>query len=195
MDTQQGVLGTNMYVYCLNDPVNLFDPAGTDAYYVVDYNTMVSGIMIVGHSRLLLQDAEGVWWMTEFTGSNKKNARVTTRPATPDDWARAKAPLIRTRIGSINLYTGGASNVLLKGDFTEGLELAKKYASGEKDVGKYTVLINNCLHYVLDIMLASGDGLDDSLMSIIVRVNPLTTIPSLFYAELFAAVKLGMYKK
>jgi hypothetical protein len=31
MDTQDGILGTNMYAYCQNDPVNLCDPSGTDA--------------------------------------------------------------------------------------------------------------------------------------------------------------------
>jgi RHS repeat-associated protein len=30
-DTGDGVLGTNMYCYCLNDPVNLCDPSGTEA--------------------------------------------------------------------------------------------------------------------------------------------------------------------
>ena len=32
-DTGDGILGTNTYVYCQNDPVDLIDPHGMDAYY------------------------------------------------------------------------------------------------------------------------------------------------------------------
>ena len=28
MDTQDGIMGTNMYAYCQNDPVNFYDPSG-----------------------------------------------------------------------------------------------------------------------------------------------------------------------
>jgi hypothetical protein len=33
MDTQDGILGTNMYAYCQNDPVNLWDPSGFASTY------------------------------------------------------------------------------------------------------------------------------------------------------------------
>ena len=32
MNTGKGVLGTNMYAYCNNDPVNFSDPSGTDSF-------------------------------------------------------------------------------------------------------------------------------------------------------------------
>ena len=32
-DTQDGILSTNMYAYCQNDPVNRFDPTGTEWYH------------------------------------------------------------------------------------------------------------------------------------------------------------------
>ena len=35
-DTGQGVLGSNMFVYCLNNPVNMFDPSGKYAAYMTE---------------------------------------------------------------------------------------------------------------------------------------------------------------
>jgi len=34
VDTQQGIMGTNMYAYCLNDPVNYYDPTGMWNYVI-----------------------------------------------------------------------------------------------------------------------------------------------------------------
>jgi hypothetical protein len=33
MDTATGILGTNMYAYCVNDPINMWDPTGFAAIY------------------------------------------------------------------------------------------------------------------------------------------------------------------
>ena len=41
MDTQDGILGTNMYAYCQNDPVNMVDPSG---YFSSDDVKMLSAI-------------------------------------------------------------------------------------------------------------------------------------------------------
>jgi len=169
----------NMYAYCNGNPVMLVDPNGTDAYLVIDYNTGKGGLAVVGHSRLLLQDSAGTWWMTEFTGFNKKDARIYTRPATNADWARAKEPVNIT-------LTKGASNVLIKGNFTKGLELAKKYAQGNgKSFGPYAVIGNNCLHYVLKI-LGAGTFADNALRNAMMRANLLTTIPSVYFAKVLA---------
>jgi hypothetical protein len=200
MDTGDGILGTNMYAYCQGDPINMIDFEGTDAYYVVIYGD--GGIPVVGHSRLFLQDVDGVWWVTEYTGYKKKDARVYTWEATVRDWDRMKAP----RKG----VWDGASNVLIPGDFTKSLELAKIYNKLDGDREKndqklnasrfgggagYNVLFNNCLHYVAIIMNEST-GMPKPIADVFSRLLiPFTGIPSVFFAELLAGVRLSGVKK
>ena len=49
MDTEDGILGTNMYAYCQNDPVMLVDPSGTDP---VDITIRLWATMITNHQEL-----------------------------------------------------------------------------------------------------------------------------------------------
>ena len=57
-DTQSNILGTNMFAYCNNNPVNQIDPEGTDACWV-QFGNAVFGM---GHTSLLLQDSASNWW-------------------------------------------------------------------------------------------------------------------------------------
>ena len=57
-DTMSSVLGTNMFTYCNNNPVNQIDPNGTDAMWL----QFPDGANGFGHTSLLLQDATGTWW-------------------------------------------------------------------------------------------------------------------------------------
>jgi hypothetical protein len=202
LDTGTSIIGTNMYAYCGNDCVNMGDPDGTDAIYVLCYGGDAGGIPVVGHSLLLLQDANGKWWGTEYTGSKPSNARVQTFEMTEYDWKRVKIPVNKT-------LTKGASTALIKGDFTKSLKLAQTYKKLDDDREKngqslktsrfgggvgYWVLGNNCLHYVLIIMNAAT-GIPKPVMDYLARTNLSTTIPSVFYAELLAALRLSGVKK
>lgn len=48
-----------MFAYCNNNPVNGYDPLGEDAIWLQDEDLLPGR---VGHTRLLIQDANGVWY-------------------------------------------------------------------------------------------------------------------------------------
>ena len=137
-------LGSNLYVYCLNNSTIFFDPFGNDAIYVTDYNSS-SGIPIIGHSILCFQDNKGVWYYTEYTGSTKKNAKVYTKKI--DSKAQKRL------FGNINrnyIATYGTKIVYIKGDYSGCLSKAQYYATN--NFGKYNLITNNCLTYVKKIL-------------------------------------------
>ena len=55
MDTATGILGTNMYIYCNNDPVNFIDPAGYSPWRAAFAPV---GLLFLGAGQLLNQAAE-----------------------------------------------------------------------------------------------------------------------------------------
>ena len=57
-DTQSNILGTNMFTYCNNNPVNQIDPEGTNAIWL-QFTEAVNGL---GHTSLMVQDDYGAWW-------------------------------------------------------------------------------------------------------------------------------------
>ena len=186
MDTGQQVLGTNMYMYCLNDPINMIDPEGTAAIFAVIY-TWGPGIPFVGHSVLMIQDANGDWWWTEFRSGagesvleGKSNAFVLTRRAIQSDWE-----LIATPVN--NTLTRGAQAIRLEGDFTQSLELAHEFAARDWD---YHFTFNNCLHYSIAILNASPDY-RGSIMEMFPQASLPTTIPSVFYGMLVARARMS----
>ncbi len=53
--TGQGIIGNDMFVYCLNSSVNCLDRHGTDAVVLYDKDSL-------GHIGILAQDLDGNWW-------------------------------------------------------------------------------------------------------------------------------------
>ena len=194
-------MGTNMYAYCQGNPVNLWDPAGTDAIYAVIFSN--GGMKGVGHSLLMLQDANGDWWATEFIGYDE-NVFVAMKKARVNTWITEKGDTTWKRISTPHDgVKSGACLAYIKGDFTKGLEIAKEYAEGDgKSFGAYNPLWNNCQHYVLEIML-TAQGVDKGVMDVIIsevnKINPIASlplaIPIVFYGTLIAALRLTGVKK
>ena len=77
-DTMSNILGTNMFTYCNNNPVNQVDPEGTDAYWL-QFGNAVGGF---GHTSLLLEDSVNNWWY--FYWGEKQ---VILRPCGRDDFS------------------------------------------------------------------------------------------------------------
>ena len=77
------MIGNNMFAYGLNNPSCMADHDGEDAVYVVTTGT--DGIPVVGHAILFLQDSEGNWYKTHYTGTKKKNAKVHTYKVSESD--------------------------------------------------------------------------------------------------------------
>ena len=161
-----------MYCYCKGNPVLYVDPDGNDAILITEY--LPSGLSIVGHSVILIQDENGEWWITEYSGSDKSTAHVVCRKATQSDWERFKPQ--KGFWNSIkNLFQiSGNSSVYLKGDYSNSLSKAQGLIGS--DLGGYNLLTNNCLHYVKSILSETNiDSVTNSYFK-----NSKTFIPNMF---------------
>ena len=163
ISTGQGLLGNNMFAYCNNNPVCMADYNGEDAIYVV--TTGEEGLPIVGHAILFIQDADGNWYKTHFTGPSKADARVCTEPISEQKMWKF-------------LSSAGVSYIYISGDFTGSYELAQQY-SGTNYEG-YDLFTNNCLHYVKELLRAGST----KYISYHAFFNSRCIIPTQFYRAL-----------
>jgi len=58
LDTSQGVLGTNMYIYCLNDPINMIDPDGYTAFAPNGHRQVLTSMGIPSRSNNIGQEID-----------------------------------------------------------------------------------------------------------------------------------------
>ena len=135
VSTGQGMLGNNMFAYCNDNPVSFVDKNGTDAIYVVALGS--DGIPIVGHAKLYYQDKSGKWYLTHFNGTDydKSTAKVSNIPV-----YLSKKELLK------KLDKGQYRYNYLIGDYSKIYDYAEKHKN--TDYGGYSLITNNCLHYV-----------------------------------------------
>ena len=143
ISTGQGLLGYNMFAYCYNSPVCLADYTGEDAIYVVILSFGKGGLPVVGHAMLYVQDADGNWYATEYTGplSDPASAKIAIYPRSMEE--------IKEELSAAKVYYQ-----YIAGDFSASYELALSYEG--TNYGGYRVTKNNCLHYVKELLRAGS---------------------------------------
>ena len=164
------MIGNNMFAYGLNNPSCMADHDGEDAVYVVTTGT--DGIPVVGHAILFLQDSEGNWYKTHYTGTKKKNAKVHTYKVSESD--------MQSYFLSKNV-----KHIYISGDFSDSYELAQSYNGS--NYGGYNLFSNNCLHYVKELLKAGSPEKPWFNLAI----NGREIRPMSFYKSLVRAQSIG----
>ena len=105
MDTGVGIMGTNMYVYCLNDPVNLYDPVGTNpaaavAAPAISAITIIQIVAVVGVTVLVT-----TFGITYFTNKSFKNAVDSAIVGVVNGTVEATADAIMKSYATLNRTT------------------------------------------------------------------------------------------
>ena len=171
-----------MFAYCLNNPVNMFDFSGYDAIYI-SKTSGAESLPIVGHAIVFIQDSNGTWYVTQYIGPSKKDAKIETRLAGENDLAIIEKICNKENISGLQ-YT------YIEGDFSKSVTLALDYDGS--DYGGYFLPTNNCLHYVKEIL--SAGTFDDQDAQIYVSAS-LDIIPTVFHLDLACGRLLASAKK
>ena len=146
------------------------DHDGEDAVYVV--TTGRDGIPVVGHAILFLQDSEGNWYKTHYTGTKKKNAKVYTYKVSESDMQSY-------------FLSKHVEHIYISGDFSDSYELAQSYNGS--NYGGYNLFSNNCLHYVKELL--KNGAPEKSWFDTV--INNYEICPMSFYQELLRAQVIG----
>lgn len=160
-------LKNNVYAYCTNSVPTHADTEGTDAYWLTDSGN-VGG---AGHTSLLLEDDDGVWyyfyWGPEEYGIPAwtqakvilKNVPVSfdndgmlNLKALNDTLNEGEFPLYARRYDKATLFTGDYSKSV---DHAESLRATYEDSLFEY-FPAYNVLITNCMQASASVMQASN---------------------------------------
>ena len=173
--TGQGLLDSNMFAYCNNNPVNKFDPFGEDAIWLQDSNAVYGA----GHTGLLLQDSSGQWW--HFYWGNNRNGNK----GKSGDGKMLLKYNGKTDLNSINSFYeqeyGGKyeATIYFQGNFSNAVSYAKRLSSK-----KYFLLGNNCMQVSTDVLrrgsFYKNDGSYDTFL---LRVRA-ATIPNVAFTRM-----------
>ena len=147
-----------MYSYCDNNPVNKYDPNGTDAVLITDYEWGDGGLPFFGHSLLIIEDENGIWWLTEFTGPINDKTKARVRIEKIGNYEDVEKYYRFQKKGPFDNFLrkyklSGEDKVYLNGDYTASLK--KDQSLNYSNFGGYNLLTNNCLHYVKNLLVAS----------------------------------------
>ena len=165
VSTGQGFIGANMFAYCLNNPVNMADYDGEDAIYVVA-REWPAGLPVFGHAVVYLEDDNGQWYKTQFTGSTPWNATIKVYdPISDIDLA-------------LQQYNQDKTNVMrISGDFSE---VIGEIGNIKENTNGYCFFGNNCNHYAKKLLTHEKAKIDDELLRNYLHKTP-AMIPIVYY--------------
>ncbi len=197
--TGQGILGYNMFVYCLNNPVIYGDTEGTDAALMINIDA-VSGN---GHVCFVVQDGDGEWHYFSFatgrsniyTGLACLFGGYVKGVIYSQDLGTSEGYDLSTLAGFKDFLTekgDKASNaaevvdyvIYIEGDFTKSFQRASSLSErqgkwwGKLFPTQYNLLDYNCMHFALDMLSESKDAFTDEQFALLEKLLQWYIVPS-----------------
>ena len=148
--TGQGILGNNMFIYCLNNPSMYVDHTGYDAILF-----MADGIHHVG---ALIQDENGNWWHFYWGAADFGRDWYLLFGFTVEINVWRVPYSGELDINSVNAsgqYAGNyIDSIYLEGDFSVSAEQAKQLENSNGKL-KYNLYIKNCSQVTMEMLSMS----------------------------------------
>ena len=170
--TGQGIIGHNMFVYCLNNPINAFDPLGEDAIWLQDTNNRVAGIL--GHTGLLIQDATGTWYYFNWT-----NGYCSFFKVDEDQYDYTSIESLMTIDG--DRYDAA---IYLEGDFSKSIKYAETLKENYSPEN-YKLVRNNCMQVVTDVLARGEFAQSDTCYETFLYRARNSIVPNVAYSRMF----------
>ena len=164
--TGQGILGTNMFTYCLNNATNYFDSDGKDAIWIHETDTAAT----FGHSGLLVQDTNHNWYffywgpiaetfsldLLSGTESVCIVAMIKTEGLDMTKEGDIIAAIQNSSDARISNRASKISSVTyFEGDYTETLSYLQKLST---DAADYNLLKKNCYQETIRALSKSNSS-------------------------------------
>mgnify|MGYP005768092351 FL=1 len=155
---------------------------GSTEYWVDDYDAIYvsqygdDGLEIVGHAYVFLKYVGNLWVKTEFNtpgGGNMEEAKANAKIYVEKYYTSSEVEFILMQ-GirelymspgfSTGLYTEGSEFFPIKGNFSRSILYAESFEG--TNYGGYNLLVNNCLHYIKNV-LGAGFIFDTAIENVI----------------------------
>ena len=201
--TGQGFTGTNMFAYCVNNPVVLGDYEGTDAILIIDEDAVHGN----GHVCFMVQNNEGAWnyysfgpgrpaWFTGAAclfGGYVKGVIYQSELGIADGFDLTTlsgcADFMKTDANAKGFANSASKKmddvIYLTGDFSKSFEAAESlYTRQEKTLlGKifpiqYNLLDYNCMHFALDMLSKSSNAFTREQNKTLERLKRWSVVPN-----------------
>ena len=170
----------NLYSYCDNDSVNMSDPDGTDAVWL-QANKQVAGL---GHTGLLIQDKNGVWWHF-FWGNSRGGISGKSGADNGCRLIKYSGNIDLKSINASGVYGGTYTGMIyFKGNFSASYNYAVNATKS------YFLLWNNCMQVCIDALRKGKFTQSDLCYKTFLFKIRSNVIPNAAYSRLFVFNKI-----